>query len=210
LARVLPEVEQLFGVPQRPDHHPEIDTGVHFLMVLDMSARLGAGLAVRYACLCHDLGKATTPAETLPRHLGHEQRSVTLARRLGDRLKIGTACRELAEVVAREHVNVHRCTGFGAAALLRLLERCDALRRPERFSDVLLACESDARGRLGREDLPYPPRPLLQSALRAVQAVDGAAIAADLAARAVSGPAVGEAIRAARLRALEALLQEPA
>jgi tRNA nucleotidyltransferase (CCA-adding enzyme) len=210
LARVLPEVERLFGVPQRADHHPEIDTGVHLLMVLDMSARLQAGLAVRYACLCHDLGKGTTPPETLPRHLGHEQRSATLARRLSDRLKVSTACRELAEVVAREHGNVHRCTGFGAAALLRLLERCDALRRPERFADVLLACECDARGRLGRDDAPYPSRRLLLAALRAVQAVDAAAIAADLTARGVSGPAVGDAIRAVRVHALEALDREPA
>jgi len=210
LARVLPEVERLFGVPQRADHHPEIDTGVHLLMVLDMSARLQAGLSVRYACLCHDLGKGTTPPETLPRHLGHEQRSVTLARRLSDRLKVSTACRELAEVVAREHGNVHRCTGFGAAALLRLLERCDALRRPERFADVLLACECDARGRLGRDDAPYPSRRLLLASLRAVQAVDAAAIAADLTARGVSGPAVGDAIRAVRVRALEALDREPA
>jgi tRNA nucleotidyltransferase (CCA-adding enzyme) len=207
LARVLPEVDRLFGVPQRPDHHPEIDTGVHLLMVLDMAARLDSGLEVRYACLCHDLGKGSTPGQTLPRHIGHEQRSVRLARGLSERLKVSTACRELAEVVAREHGNVHRCLDSGPAALLRLLERCDALRRPERFGDVLLACECDARGRLGRERMPYLPRVRLLAALRAVQAVDAATIASDLASRGVAGPAVGAAIRAARVQALEPLLR---
>jgi tRNA nucleotidyltransferase (CCA-adding enzyme) len=210
LARVLPEVDRLFGIPQRADHHPEIDSGVHLLMVLDMAARLDAGLEVRYACLCHDLGKGTTPEETLPRHIGHEQRSVRLARGLSDRLKVSTACRELADVVAREHGNVHRCLEFGAAALLRLLERCDALRRPERFGEVLLACECDARGRLGREDMPYLARVRLLGALHAVQAVDAASIASDLTTRGVAGPAVGEAIRAARLQAIEHLVSPAA
>jgi tRNA nucleotidyltransferase (CCA-adding enzyme) len=209
LARILPEVDRLFGVPQRTDHHPEVDTGIHLLMVLDMAAQLHASLEVRYACLCHDLGKGTTPDETLPRHIGHEHRSVALARRLSERLKVSTACRELAEVVAREHGNVHRCLEFGAAALLRLLERCDALRRPERFGEVLLACECDARGRLGRENTPYLPRARLLGALRAVQAVDAASIASELAARGVAGPAVGTAIGAARVQAIERI-EEPA
>ena len=149
LARLLPEVDRLWGVPQRADYHPEIDTGVHLLMVLDMAARLDASLAVRFACLGHDLGKGTTPADVLPRHLGHEQRSVELVRALGERLRVRTECRELAELVAREHGNVHRSAEFGAAALVRLFDRCDAWRRPQRFADLLLACECDARGRLG-------------------------------------------------------------
>ena len=206
LARILPEVDRLFGVPQRSDHHPEVDTGVHLMMVLDTAARLGASLEVRYACLCHDLGKATTRADVLPRHIGHEQRSVELGRAVSARFKVSTVCRELADVVAREHGNVHRSVELGAAALLRLLERCDALRRPERFDDMLFACECDARGRLGREDAPYPPRDRLGAALRTVQAVDASAIAAELAARDITGPAIGEAIRQARIKALETML----
>jgi tRNA nucleotidyltransferase (CCA-adding enzyme) len=205
LARVLPEVDRLFGVPQRADYHPEIDTGVHLMMVLDMAARLDASLPVRFACLGHDLGKGTTPADILPRHLGHEQRSVDLVRQMSERLRVDNPSRALAEVVAREHGNIHRSGEFGAAAIARLLERCDALRRPERFADALLACECDARGRLGLEESAYPQRPRLLEALRLTQAVDATAVAADAAARGLAGPAVGEAIHAARVRALEAL-----
>jgi tRNA nucleotidyltransferase (CCA-adding enzyme) len=205
LERVLPEVARLFGVPQRADHHPEIDTGVHLMMVLDMAARLETSLPVRYACLAHDLGKGTTPADVLPRHPGHEGRSVELARRMGERLRVGNACRALAEVMAREHGNIHRSAELGAAALMRLLERCDALRRPDRFAELLLACECDARGRLGREDAVYPQRGRLLEALRRVEGVDSMAIAADAAARGLAGPAVGDAIRAARVEALHDL-----
>jgi tRNA nucleotidyltransferase (CCA-adding enzyme) len=193
LARVLPEVDRLFGVPQRADFHPEVDTGVHLLMVLDMAARLGASLAVRYACLGHDLGKGETPAEILPKHIRHEERSVALVRAMSERLKVDNACRALAELTAREHGNVHRSGEFGAAALVRLLERCDALRRPDRFAELLLACECDARGRLGLEERAYPPRTRLAEALRRVQAVDASAVAEAAAARGATGPAIGEA-----------------
>ncbi|MGH8797553.1 MAG: HD domain-containing protein, partial [Caldimonas sp.] len=209
LARILPEVDRLWGVPQRADFHPEVDTGEHLMLVLDMAARLGAPLTVRYACLCHDLGKGTTPAATLPAHTGHEQRSVHLARALGERLRVGTACRELAEVVGREHGNIHRSAGLGAAALLRLLERCDALRRPERFDEVLLACECDARGRLGLAESPYPQRHRLREALQLALRVDATAIATGLLARGLSGPAIGAAIRHARIAALDAELAPP-
>src|SRR5437868_8838191 len=121
LARLLPEVDRLWGVPQRADYHPEVDTGVHLMMVLDMSARLNAPLVVRFACLGHDLGKGTTPADILPRHLGHEERSVELVREVCERWKLPVDCRALAEMTAREHGNVHRSAEFGAAALLRLL-----------------------------------------------------------------------------------------
>jgi tRNA nucleotidyltransferase (CCA-adding enzyme) len=205
LARVLPEVDRLFGVPQRADYHPEVDTGVHLLMVLDMSARLQASLPVRYACLGHDLGKGTTPVEILPRHIRHEERSVRLVRALSDRLRVDNACRALAEVVAREHGNVHRSGEFGPAAIVRLLERCDALRRPDRFDEMLLACECDARGRLGLEEKAYPPRERLRRALRTVQAVDATAVAAAAAERGLAGPAIGEAIHAARVEAVRAL-----
>jgi len=203
LARILPEVDRLWGVPQPPEHHPEVDTGVHLMMVLDVAADLQTSLEVRYACLCHDLGKGTTAADVLPKHIGHEQRSVRLTRAVGARFKVSSACQELAELVAREHGNVHRSADFGPAALLRLIERCDALRRPQRFAEMLRACECDARGRLGRENAPYLPRERLLDVLSTVQSVDATAIAAELAARDVTGPAVGEAIRRARLEALE-------
>ena len=206
LARVLPEVDRLWGVPQRAEYHPEVDTGVHLMMVLDMAAGLQAPLEVRYACLCHDLGKGTTPADVLPRHIGHEQRSARLSRDLSERLRVSTGCRELADVVAREHGNIHRSGDFGPAALLRLLERCDALRRPERFDAVLLACECDARGRGGRAESEYPQRSRLQRALRASMAVDAAVIARDALARQSPGPEIGEAIRSARI---EAIASEP-
>ncbi len=204
LVRLLPEVDRLWGVPQRADYHPEVDTGVHLMMVLDMAARLDASLAVRFACLGHDLGKGTTPADVLPRHLGHEQRSVDLVLRVSERLRVPAACRELAEVVAREHGNVHRCEGFGAAALVRLLERCDALRRPERFDELLLACECDARGRLGLTEAAYPQRYHLRHVLALAMTVDTADVAANAAARGLKGPALGEAIHQARTHAVAA------
>jgi tRNA nucleotidyltransferase (CCA-adding enzyme) len=202
LARLLPEVSRLWGVPQRADYHPEIDTGVHVMMVLDRAAQLQASLEVRFACLGHDLGKGTTPPDVLPRHTGHEQRSVALVRALCSRLKVPTACRELAEVVAREHGNVHRSHDFSAEAVVRLLTRCDAWRRPERFAELLLACECDARGRLGLENTPYPQRGRLTQAFQWAQSADAAAVASTQPG--LSGPALGLAIQAARAAAIEA------
>jgi tRNA nucleotidyltransferase (CCA-adding enzyme) len=208
LARLLPEVERLWGVPQRADYHPEVDTGVHLMMVLDMSARLRAPLTVRYACLGHDLGKGTTPPEVLPRHIGHEERSVRLVRALSERWRVPTDCRELAEVVAREHGNVHRSAELGGMGLVRLLERCDAFRKPQRFDEVLLACECDARGRLGHEDSAYPQAQRLRAALQAALGIDTAQIAAAAAARGARGPAIGAAIQQARSRATERLVDQ--
>jgi tRNA nucleotidyltransferase (CCA-adding enzyme) len=202
LARVLPEVARLWGVPQPAAHHPEIDCGVHLMMVLDMAARLGAPLPVRWAGLVHDLGKASTPKEEWPRHIAHEQRSERLADKLADRLRVPIDCKELGAVVAREHGNIHRSDTLDAAATLRLLERCDALRRPERFELALWACECDARGRLGREDEPYAPRRRLALALQAVLAVDASAAAEAALAGGAQGPAIGDAVRRARLAAL--------
>ena len=204
LARLLPEVDRLWGVPQPPAHHPEVDTGVHLMLVLDTCARLGAPLAVRYACLCHDLGKGTTRPAEWPRHIAHEARSVALLQAVSARLRVPADCRELAETVAREHGNVHRSAELGAAALVRLLDRCDAWRRPDRFADLLLACECDARGRLGFEDRPYPQRERLAKVLACARSVDTAAVAAAAAERGQSGPAIGEAIRRARIEAVEA------
>jgi len=208
LARLLPEVARLWGVPQPEAHHPEIDTGVHLMMVLDMAARLATGLAVRFACLCHDLGKGTTPVDVLPRHLGHEGRSVKLLREVCTRLRVPVDCRELAEIVAREHGNVHRSGELNAAALVRLLERCDALRRPDRFRDALLACECDARGRLGMSESPYPQRTRLNQALTLAMGIDAAAVVAAAQARGASGPALAEAVRAARVQAVAVGLTE--
>src|SRR5881409_1783027 len=202
LARLLPEVDRLWGVPQPEQHHPEVDTGAHLLLVLDTSARLSAPLPVRYACLCHDLGKGTTPGDLLPRHHGHEARSVALLHEMSDRLRVPSDCRELADVVAREHGNVHRSGELNAAALMRLLERCDALRRPDRFEQMLLACECDARGRAGRFDAPYPQRERLRRALAAARSVDSASITAAAAARGLQGPAIGAALSTARRDAI--------
>jgi tRNA nucleotidyltransferase (CCA-adding enzyme) len=206
LARLLPEVNRLWGVPQRPEHHPEVDTGLHLAMVLDLAARRLEPLAVRWALLCHDLGKGTTPAELLPRHHGHEQRSAKMARALAERLRVPNDCRELADVVAREHGHVHASGTLGAVALLRLFERCDALRRPDRFALTLQACACDAGGRLGRQDLAYPPATRLPPLLQAALGVDTAAIAAEAQARGAVGPAIGRAIHSAREAALEAAL----
>lgn len=208
LARLLPEVDRLWGVPQPAAHHPEIDTGVHLMMVIDMSAHLHAPLSVRFACLGHDLGKGTTPPELLPRHIAHEQRSVHLVRAVCDRWKVPAECRELAELVAREHGNVHRSEELGTAAVMRLLDRCDALRRPARFEELLLACECDARGRLGMEESPYPQRARLRKALELAQGIDASAIAAEAAERGLSGPAIGATIHAARVRAVADGLSE--
>ena len=206
LAVVLPELERLWGVPQRAEYHPEIDTGVHVMMVLRMAAQLHAPLPVRWACLMHDLGKGSTPAAELPRHIGHEQRGVRLLRAVGQRLRVPTDCTELAEVVAREHGHIHRSGELGAAALLRLLERCDALRKPARFADVLLACECDARGRLGFEQTDYPQRPRLLAALAVAQGVATAELARAAQAAGAQGAAIGQAVAQARTRALQAWL----
>ena len=202
LARLLPEVDRLWGVPQRADYHPEVDTGVHLMMVLDMSARLQGSLAVRFACLGHDLGKGTTPADILPRHLGHEGRSVQLLKDVNERLRVPIDCRELAEVVAREHGNIHRSNEFDAAAVLRLLERCDAFRKPQRFREVLLACECDARGRLGMDDTPYPQAARLSLALDLALAVPTADIAAAAQQKGLKGEGIGQAIAQSRIDAL--------
>ena len=203
---VLPEVDRLWGVPQRPEYHPEVDTGVHLMMVLDMAARLATTLTVRFACLVHDLGKGTTPADMLPRHIGHEQRSAKLLKGLCERLRVPTECRETADVVAREHGNIHRSGELGAAALVRLIERCDGIRKPARFDEILLACECDARGRLGFDEVPYPQRQRLSEALAAVQSVATSVIAARAAESGVTGQKVGEMIHAARVRAVAAWL----
>ena len=207
LERVLPEVNKLWGVPQRADYHPEVDTGVHLMMVLDMAARLNAPLPVRFACLMHDLGKGETPADVLPRHIGHEERSAKLAKKVCERLRVPLECKELADVVAREHGNIHRSSEFKASALVRLLERCDAYRKPQRFADVLLACECDARGRLGLQDSPYPQRASLLGVLAAAHSVATREIAGNAQAAGLTGEKIGAQIHAARVKAVCASLK---
>jgi len=200
LARLLPEVEALWGVPQRPEHHPEIDTGVHLLLVLDLCARLNASLAVRFACLCHDLGKGSTPPDLWPRHLGHEGRSVGLLRQLADRLRVPTACRELAELLGREQAGLQTCTELDAAGLLQLLQRCDAFRRPERLAQIALAgaCLS-----LAEPAAAHPAGQCLLAALAAAQSVDTATVSAQAQAAGAGGRDIGQAIYQARVAALK-------
>ena len=207
LGVLLPELQRLWGVPQRAEYHPEVDTGIHVMMVLDMAARLQAPLAVRWACVLHDLGKGTTPADVLPRHIGHEQRSAKLAQKVCQRLRVPSECKELAELVAYEHGNIHRSQDLGAAALLRLLQRCDAIRKPQRFRQALLACECDARGRLGLEDSAYPQRQRLEQALDVVLAVNTAQVSQAALAQGRQGAEIGKAVDGARTQALQAWLE---
>lgn len=165
---------------------------------------------MRWACLCHDLGKAATPRELWPRHLGHEARSAKLAAALAERLRVPTECRELADVVAREHGHVHASGTLGAAALVRLFERCDALRRPARFEQVLQACACDARGRTGRERQPYLPAARLPGLLQAAREIDTAAVAAQAAAHGRQGPEIGAAVQQARTLAVAQALSAAA
>ncbi|MCX7898106.1 MAG: multifunctional CCA addition/repair protein [Rhodocyclaceae bacterium] len=201
LARLLPELDRLWGVPQRADFHPEIDTGVHTMMVIDMAARLGLPLAARFAALTHDLGKGLTPAEILPRHVGHEARSAELIQPLCARLRVPAECRAIALAVALYHGEIHKVAELRPATKLALLERCDALRRPQRFEQILGACEADWRGRLGHEDQPYPAAAQWRALAAAVRHVDARAIVA-----ACEDPQqIPERIRQARLAAISAI-----
>ncbi len=205
---LLPEVARLWGVPQPEAHHPEIDTGVHLMMVLDMAAQLNAPLPARFACLMHDLGKGTTRADELPRHLGHEERSVKLLLPVCERLRVPADCKDLAVIVAKEHGNIHRSAALNAAAVMRLLERCDAIRKPQRFHQALQACECDARGRLGKQDDAYPQAVRLAVALQAALEVATEPIAASAMEQGAKGPKIGEMIARERVRAIAAVLGE--
>lgn len=197
LAVVFPEIDALFGVPQPPRYHPEIDTGLHTMMVLDQAEKLSDSLEVRFAALVHDLGKATTPADRLPGHRGHEQRGVAIIRRMGERLPLPKACRELGSKVSEFHLHCHRAMELRADTILRVIEALDGFRRPERFEQFLLCCEADARGRTGFEDRDYPQADYLRAALAAANSVDAGAIA-----RQAQGQDIPGAIRAARCRAI--------
>ncbi len=199
---LLPEFDRLWGVPQRADYHPEVDTGAHMVLVLDMCAQLQTPLPVRVAALLHDLGKGTTPAEVLPRHIGHEGRSVKLLQQVCARLRLLSDCKELAEVVAREHGNIHRSADLNPDGVMRLLERCDALRQVDRFALILQACECDARGRLGYAERDYPQGQRLRQAQLAALAVETAPIAQAATAQGLKGTQIGAHIAAARIEAI--------
>jgi tRNA nucleotidyltransferase (CCA-adding enzyme) len=199
LARLLPEIDGLFGVPQPTRYHPEVDTGEHVLRVVDEAAREGLSLPARLAALLHDLGKGATPPECWPHHHGHEGRGVALVRAVCERLRTPAECRDLAVLVARDHGNAHRALELRPDTLVELLERLDAFRRPERFEDFLAACAADFHGRQGYEDRPYPQAGRLRGALAAACAVDAGAIAGRTEAAAIP-----RAIRAARVAAVAA------
>lgn len=209
LARILPELDQLWGVPQPPQHHPEVDTGVHVMMVVDMAARIGGTLPVRFAALMHDLGKGATPPSEWPRHYGHEARSVELAEAICHRLKIPNDCRELALMAAREHGNVQRAQELRPATIVKMLERCDAFRKPQRFVDMLQVAECDHRGRMGLEERPFPQMQLLQKAMEAARSVNAGAIAQSVAKSHPDQPSrIPEAIHQARIAAVALCVKE--
>jgi tRNA nucleotidyltransferase (CCA-adding enzyme) len=201
---VYPELDALFGVPQPEKWHPEVDTGVHQLLALRAAVKLGGGVAVRFAVLMHDLGKGVTPAAVLPSHHGHEDAGVALVEKLCARVRVPNHLRELAVITARYHTHVHRALELRADTVLRTLESCDALRRPERFADFLLACEADARGRQGLENRDYPQRAYFTRARAAAAAVN-----MDAEERAgLSGEQIGQALRKRRIAAIEALRRD--
>lgn len=201
LAVIFPEIDALYGVPQPPKWHPEIDTGVHVMLALMSAARSGASTTVRFAVLVHDLGKARTPRELWPKHHGHEEAGVAPIEALSERLKVPGTHRDLAILAAREHTRVHRALELRPDTVLKLLQECDAFRRPERFAELLQACEADARGRTGFEETPYPQVPYLKSALAAAAAVT----LSEEERRGLKGPAIGEELRRRRLVAVSAV-----
>lgn len=180
LARIVPEVEALFGVPQPPEHHPEIDTGLHVMLAVDFAAAKNFSLPVRFAALTHDLGKGMTPQQEWPRHHGHEAKSAHLVKELSERLRAPTECRELAVLTARLHGDIHRALELRPATLVRLLEATDALRRQSRFEEFLKACACDFHGRPGYAERPYPQAERLRQSLAAAQSVDAGKLAAGL------------------------------
>jgi tRNA nucleotidyltransferase (CCA-adding enzyme) len=198
LARIFPELEQLFGVPQPKHHHPEEDTGLHTLMVLDQAARLTPDTRVRFAALVHDLGKGTTPREEWPKHIAHEHRGVELVTRLCDRLRVPNDYRELALTVTRYHGIYHRADELRPSTLYDTLEAVGALRRAERLEQFLLACEADSRGRTGFEEQHFEQPGIFRRAYHAAQQVQAAEVVAD----GYGGKAVGEELRHRRIKAI--------
>ena len=177
LKKILPELDRLWGVPQPEIHHPEIDTGVHVMMVIDYAASQQFSLPLRYAALMHDLGKGTTPPDILPRHIGHEERSVNLLKDVNKRLRVPNDCKELAHIVAKFHGKLHQVSKMRPDTLLSFLMELDAIRQPMRFKDFLKACESDSRGRTGLENCPTPEADLMLKVLEAAMSIDAGSVA---------------------------------
>ena len=203
LQRILPEVDALFGVPQPAQHHPEVDTGLHILLVVDCAAALNYPLTVRFAALTHDLGKAATPHEQWPKHHGHEHKSVELVEKLCERLRVPGECRDVAVLAARYHGDVHRAEELRPATVLKLLAAADIYRKPARFEELLAACSCDYRGRSGLETRPYPQADLLRAAAAAARAVDAGAIAQGIGR---DPGRIAAAIESARLEAVSGAL----
>jgi tRNA nucleotidyltransferase (CCA-adding enzyme) len=202
LARLFPEIDALFGVPQPEKHHPEVDTGVHIMLVLDAAAKLSPDTRVRFAALMHDLGKGNTPKEEWPQHIGHEERGVELVKNFCQRFRVPNEHRDLALIAARFHAHCHKIAELRPATVVDTLEAMDAFRRPERVDLFVIACEADFRGRHGSEDKPYPQAGLFRNVFAAARAVDTAAIAAGGG----QGPDIGARIREARIAAVRQVL----
>jgi tRNA nucleotidyltransferase (CCA-adding enzyme) len=204
LAKIIPEVDALFGVPQPEKHHPEIDCGIHTMMVVDDAAFHEYTLEVRFAALTHDLGKGNTPQDILPRHIGHELRSVDLVKQLTQRLRASSECRDLALLAARYHGDIHRAQELRAETIVQLFQSADAWRRPERFTRLLQACASDARGRTSHENDDYPQADYLLQLLAVARAVNAGAIAMQC----TDSSSIAAAVQRARIGAIEELLQK--
>lgn len=205
LVKILPEINALFGVPQPPKYHPEIDCGIHTMLVLDDTAKHDYPLEVRFSALMHDIGKGNTPADILPRHIGHEARSVELLRSLCTRLRVTSECRNLSLLVARYHGTVHRAPELRPETIVDLLQVCDAWRRLGRFRHMLQACASDARGRTGHEQDAYPQADYLLRMLMAAQAVN----AGKIAQQCTDKNTIAEKVRNARIMAVEQAIKNP-
>ena len=199
LKKILPEVDALFGVPQPAHYHPEIDCGVHVMMVIDDTAKHRCSLEVRFAALGHDLGKANTPADILPRHIGHEMRGIDLLKGLCARLRVPSESRDLALLVAKQHGNIHRAKELRADTIVNLFDACDLWRKPERFELILQTCESDAHGRTGHENDAYPQTEYLMNCARAAQGVNGG----DIARVCADKNLIAAKVREARILAVE-------
>ena len=202
LAKIIPEVDALFGVPQPPKHHPEIDCGLHTMLVVDDAAQHEYPLEVRFAALTHDLGKGNTPEDILPRHIGHELRSVELVKKLTQRLRASSECRDLALLAARYHGDIHRAFELRAETIIKLFQSADAWRRAERFTHLLQACASDARGRTGHENDAYPQADYLLQLLAVARAVDAGEVAKGCA----GSSTIAAAVQPARIKAIEGLV----
>ncbi len=198
---IFPEIERLFGVPQPEKYHPEVDTGVHTLLVVNQAAALSSDLEVRFAALVHDLGKGVTPREQWPRHVGHEERGVPLVKQLCERLRVPGKCRELALLVTRYHLYFHRAAELRCTTMLDLLQKLDAFRRPQRFEQFLVTCEADSRGRFGYEDRKPPQLDIFRAAYEAAAAVSPS----ELVTQGLKGAAIAKALRQRRCAAIQAV-----